>query len=65
MDRFTTITKEEDRFKLVTTMSGRDIFICCCMLISELHNSCERGCEDIFNDIKDFIKLENKEWSEE
>ena len=65
MDRFTTITKEEDKFKLVGNMDVKDIFICCCMLVSELHNSSGRDYEDILNDIEDFIKLENKEWSEE
>ena len=46
-------------------MDRKDIFICCCMLISELHNGSGRDYKDIFNDIEDFIKLENKEWSEE
>lgn len=65
MDRFTTIIKDEDKFKLTFNMSPRDIFICCSMLISELHNSSGMDYEDIFNDIKDFIKLENREWSKE
>lgn len=65
MDRFTTISKDEDKFKLTFNMNSKDIFICCCMLVSELHNSSGRDYEDIFNDIKDFIKLENKEWSKE
>lgn len=65
MDRFTTISKDEDKFKLTFNMNPKDIFICCCMLVSELHNSSGRDYEDIFNDIKDFIKLENKEWSKE
>lgn len=65
MDRFITMMKEEDKFKLVCNMDGKDIFICCCMLISELHNSSGRDYQDIFNDIEDFIKLENKEWSKE
>lgn len=65
MDRFTTISKDEDKFKLTFNMGPRDIFICCCMLVSELHNSSGMDYEDIFNDIKDFIKLENREWSKE